>query len=252
MLNFESEHSSELVSMQSSYLEEIDTAIIKPNLSILEEKDPSLLNGFKIIFNKEIPIEIKLQTKNGEKNLASFEPIRCKLLIDNINENKKPNHIKIELSCENDIYFHFTKIIDEKEFLDIKKKQNLNITFSQFSELFEKICENCRASPNEYICFFLINRKSNSVLKFLKNSDFKFLELLLLEFERSSEEVINKQIIYRFTILKSKLDYEKKCIKKVGDIIVGKNPDILQPILENNDKYNLNVYKYFGKSLLGK
>ena len=89
-------------------------------------------------------------------------------------------------------------------------------------------------------------------MKFLKNSDFKFLELLLLEFERSSEEVINKQIIYRFTILKSKLDYEKKCIKKVGDIIVGKNPDILQPILENNDKYNLNVYKYFGKSLLGK
>jgi len=103
-------------------------------------------------------MEIKIKAKNNEKDLASFEPIKCKLLIDCENGNNMPNLIKIELSSENDIYFHFTNIVDEKKFEKIKKEQNLNINFPQVCQLFEKMCENCRAYPNEYICFFVLNK----------------------------------------------------------------------------------------------
>ena len=114
------------------------------------------------------------------------------------------------------------------------------------------MCENCRAYPNEYICFFVLNKQGNSILKFLKNSEFQFVELLLLEFKFSPDDIIKKQINYRFAYLKSKLDYQKKCIKLVGDFILNNNPDILPLILRINDKYNSNVYKFFGKALIGK
>lgn len=250
------ENSSEKKSSEPSSQYEFQIAINEPNLSVLNEQDPSISDSFKIIYNKKVPMEIKLKNKNKEKDLASFEPINCKLLIDNnndnINGNNKPNHIKIELSSVNDIYFHFTNIIDENKFKKIKKEQNLNLNFSEFCKLLEKLCENCRTSPDQYICFFLLNKQGNSTLQFIKNSDIKFVELLLLEFNISPDDVIKKQINYRFFYLKSKLDYQKKCIELVGDFILKKNPDILPLILRVNDKYNFNVYKFFGKDLIGK
>ena len=246
------EENSELNSSEPPSKGEFQIAINDPDLSILNAQDPSLSNSFKIIYYKRVPMEIKLKYKNKEKDLSSFEPIKCKLLVDNENENNTSNHIKIELSSENDIYFHFTNVIDEKKFQIIKKEQNLNINFSEFCQLLEKMCENCREYPNEYICFFILNKQGNSMLKFIKNSDFKFVELLLLEFNISPDEVIKKQINYKFAYLKSKLDYQKKCIKLVGDCILNKNPDILPLILRINDKYNFNVYKFFGKALVGK
>jgi hypothetical protein len=246
------EGNSEVKSSETQSKGEFKIAINDPDLSILNAQDPSLSNSFKIIYYKRVPMEIKLKSKNKEKDLSSFEPIILKLLIDNANENNIPNHIKIELSSENDIYFHFTNIIDENKFKVIKKEQNLNINFSEFCQLFEKICENCRAYPNEYICFFIINKQGNSILKFIKHSEFKFIELLLLEFNISPDEVIKKQINYRLAYLKCKLDYQKKCIQLVGDFILKKNSDILPLILKINDKYNSNVYKFFGKALVGK
>ena len=245
------EESSEIKSSKFPNKEEFQMAINKPDLSIINDQDPSLSNSFKIMYNKRVPMEIKLKAKNKEKDLSSFEPIKCKVLIDNEKGNIMPNKIKIELSCENDIYFHFTNVVDEKKFEKIKKEQNLNINFPQFYQLFEKMCENCRTYPSEYICFFILSKQSNSMLKFLKNSDFKFVELLLLEFDISPEDVIKNQINYRFAYLKSKLDYQKKCIKLVGDFILNNNPDILPLILRINDKYNSNVYKFFGKALIG-
>ena len=253
------ENSSEIKSSERSSQGEFQIAINEPDLSALNELDPSLSNSFKIVYNKKVPMEIKIKKKNKEKDLASFEPINCKLLIDNNNNNNdnvngknRPNHVKIELSSVNDIYFHFTNIIDEKKFKKIKKEQNLNLNFSEFLQLLEKLCENCRASPDQYICFFLLNKQGSSTLQFIKNSDIKFVELLLLEFNMSPDDVIKKQIKYRFSYLKSKLDYQKKSIELVGDFILKKNPDILPLILRINDKYNFNVYKFFGKDLIGK
>ena len=230
---------------------DLENAIENPNLSNLESKDPSLIDGFKIVYNKEIPMDLKLKLKDEEKDIALFELIRCKILSDSI-DNESPKRIKIELSSEKDLFFHYTNIVDENTFLDMKKKQKLTIDFSEYCNLIENICENCINSPDSYIGVFLIQKEGLSKLQFVKSSDFKFLELLILEFKCSSDEIINKHMIYRFTQLKSKLEYEKKCIKLAGNVILENNPDILQNILENNENYLVNVNKYFGKQLVQK
>ena len=106
---------------------ELEDAITKPDLSNIEAKDPSLTDGFKIIYNKEIPIDIKLETSQGPKDIASFEPINFKVLSDAVSKESTPSRVKIILSWESDLLFHYTNIVDEETFLGMKKKQNLNI-----------------------------------------------------------------------------------------------------------------------------
>ena len=230
---------------------ELENAIEKPNLSSIESKDPSLADGFKIIYNKEVPIDIKLETKGGHKDLASYEFVRFKLLSDSVSQETGAKRVKLELTNENDLLFHYTNIVDEKTFLKMKQQQNLTIEFHEYCDLIQQICENCIKFPDTFICVFIIQKEGISKLQFVKGSEFKFLELLMLEFKCSSDDIIKKQMIYRFSLLKSKLDYNKKCIETTGDVILNINPDVLKPILDENENYKMNINKFFGKRLEG-
>jgi hypothetical protein len=74
--------------------------------SRIEELDPSLSEGHRLAYDREVPFELRLEDDNGPQEVASFEAIRAKLLI--IGDDQAPSQIRIELSCENDLFFHFT------------------------------------------------------------------------------------------------------------------------------------------------
>lgn len=232
--------------------EKLEDAIDKPNLSNIESQDPSLSNGYTIIFNKEVPLDLKLETKDGLKDVGSYELINFKLLSNSINKEEAPIKIKLELTWEKDLFFHYTNVVKKKDFEDIKNNQNLNIDFTQYGNLIRTLCDNCINLPDTYIGEFIIKKGGISKLQFVKVSDFKVLDLLMLEFKNSTDKNIKKQILYRFSYLKSKLEYNKKVLKAAGDVILECNPDVIQPILEKNDGYNLNINKFFGNIDEGK
>jgi len=72
----------------------------------IEELDPSLFEGHRLAYDREVPFELRLEDNNGPQEVASFEAIRAKILI--MGDENSPTHIRIELSCENDLFFHFT------------------------------------------------------------------------------------------------------------------------------------------------
>lgn len=224
---------------------ELEDAIGKPDLSKVESKDPSLIDGYKIIYNKEIPLDIKIETKDGPKDLASYELIGCKILSDAANPEETPTRVKFELSWERDLNFHFFNIVDEETFAVIKKKQNLNLEFAQYCNLVTKICDDCLKTPDTYIGEFTIQNDGVSKLLFIKGSDFKYLDLLSLEFTKSPEDMIQKHMLYRFAYLKAKISYYKKAIKTAGDVILDCNPDVVTPMLDNYDNYKLDIDKFF-------
>lgn len=83
-----------------------DDNLLNNNFSEIEEKDPSLSEGHRLLYDREIPFELRLEDTNGPQEVASFEAIRAKILLGG-NESA-PSQIRIELSCENDLFFHFT------------------------------------------------------------------------------------------------------------------------------------------------
>lgn len=76
------------------------------DFSSIEEQDPSLGEGHRLVYDREVPFELRLEETTGPQEIASFEAIRAKILI--IGDDTSPSQIRIELSCENDLFFHFT------------------------------------------------------------------------------------------------------------------------------------------------
>lgn len=236
----ESENENENVS-QPQPNEEYEEAIPTPNFSSLDSKDPSLLEGYKELFKKEIPMDLKLEIKDGQKEVSSLEGITFKVLNLQSSSEEAPNHIKIELSSENDLFFHFTSIVDEEIFKVMKDKQGLTIEYSKFTSLLEKLCNFCSSDPENYIAIFIMKKEGAASLEIIRGAEFKYLELLKLEFVNSSDEIIKKQMLYKFAALKSKIDYYKNCIQASGDVIMDNNPGLIQQMIDYNSNY-LNIY----------
>ena len=76
------------------------------DFSAIEELDPSLGEGHRISYDKDVPFELRLEDNNGPQEVASFEAVRAKILI--LGDDNNPHQVRIELSCENDLFFHFT------------------------------------------------------------------------------------------------------------------------------------------------
>jgi hypothetical protein len=76
------------------------------DFSQIEELDPSLADGHRIIYERQVPFELRLEDTNGPLDAATFEEIGAKILV--VGDDSYPSHLRIELSCENDLFFHFT------------------------------------------------------------------------------------------------------------------------------------------------
>ena len=226
---------------------ELEDALGNFDFSKLESQDPSLLDHHKLAYVKEVPMDLKLENKSGRKDVSSFEPIKCKILYQG-NENQ-PTKVRVELSCENDLFFHFTSDVNETTYKKMKEKQKLTAEFKDYITVLTKLFDDCINEPQVFVAVFIMKKNGAAKLEVNKGNDFKFLECFNLDFMNSSDDTIRKQMIYRFSSMKSKLDHNIECVKIAGEVIMNNNPELVNDILDCNDNYNVNVNMNFGKNI---
>ena len=202
----------------------------------IEEKDPSLNDGHKMLYDREVPFELRLEDNNGPQEVDSFEVLRCKILL--LGEENNPKQIRLELSCENDLFFHFTSDIDEETFKVMKEKQKLNVDFPEFSNLVKKLYNSCINDPQSFIVVFIMQKEGTARLDFIQNIEYKFIELLSIDFVNSPDETVRKQITYRYNAIRTKLELELNRIQTISNIIKTKNPSLLLQIQKAPVKIN--------------
>ena len=104
----------------------------------IEQMDPSVSDGFAVIYDREVPFELRLQESNdGPQEVGTLEAIKVKILI--LGEDGNPNSLRIELSSENDLFFHYMHLIDESGFRMVQEGQKLMAKCdnpSNYSELY--------------------------------------------------------------------------------------------------------------------
>jgi hypothetical protein len=106
-----------------------------------------------LAYDREVPFELRLEDTNGPQEVASFEAIRAKCLV--MGDETNPTQIRVELSCENDLFFHFTNEVDEESFKQMQDSQKLCINFKDYANLCKKLFNNCINEPQRLL-FFLI------------------------------------------------------------------------------------------------
>jgi hypothetical protein len=70
----------------------------------------------------------------------------------------------------------------------------------------------------------------NAVLNFIQNMQYKFVELLSLQFKESPQAVIRSSISFRYNSMKSRLAIMQARMKDVSSLVKLKNPSLLLQI----------------------
>ncbi len=77
-------------------------------------------------------------------------------------------------------------------------------------------------------------------LDFIQNTDFKFLELLSLDFVISSEDVIRQNIAFRYSLQRTKTQVLQNKLREVDSAIKSKNPVLLRNVKSRTNSISTN------------
>merc|ERR1712007_137907 len=156
-----------------------------------KEMDPSLGEGHRVMYDREVPFELRVQAADGEaRGIATVEDIKCKILV--LGDDNRPQHIRIEVASENDLFFHYTHNVDEFAFRKMQDGQKLTIDFSDYIAVLIRMLNNCIKHPASYLSVFVMQRDGSAQLNIIQNMEYKFIELLCCDFVASPDEVIRQ------------------------------------------------------------
>lgn len=199
------------------------------DFSAIEAMDPSVQHGWRCIFDREVPLELRYQeSRDGPQDVGTLEAIKVKVLV--LGSDAEPEALRIELSSETDLFFHYTHTVDESGFRMMQEQQKLMVEFEDYTKVLTRMLNSCIKEPNTHLAIFVLQEDGPSRLDFIKNMEYKFVELLTCDFARSSEDLVRQHIAYRYNAMKSRLALMQARLSDVNALVKLKNPSLLLQI----------------------
>lgn len=196
------------------------------DFTAIEEMDPSLTGGHRVVYDRECPFELRLRDNESvAQEVGTLEAIKCKILV--MGEEQNPNECRIELTSENDLFFHYTHNVDEDGFRTMQEHQKLMIDFPDYVSVLIKMLNSCIKEPQSFLAVFSMQKDGPSRLDFIQNMEYKFVELLSCDFVMSSDESVRQQIAFRYNSVKSKLALMQARLQDINALVKVKNPSLL-------------------------
>lgn len=119
------------------------------DFSQIEQLDPSLNDNFRLVFEKTLQFQVRFSDgKEESKELSAEEPLRVRLFISG--EDYSPEYFRIECNCESDLFFHYSQLIDEGLFNQIREEQELQVSFKDYPTICMKSLNRCEKEPLRY------------------------------------------------------------------------------------------------------
>jgi hypothetical protein len=85
-----------------------------------------------------------------------------------------------------------------------------------------------------------MQKDGSARLDFIKNIEYKFIELLSLEFVNSPDDMVRKYISFKYSSMKSKIAVLQDRISSISNIVKIKNPSLLLQIQKTPAKLKTN------------
>jgi hypothetical protein len=194
--------------------------------SAIEEMDPSLQGGYRMVYNREVPCEMRMQVSDeAAQEVGTLEAIKAKVLV--LGSDAEPEAVRVELCSENDMFFHFTHAVDAASFKTLQEEQSLMIDFSEYANVLSRMLNKAIQEPQTHLAVFIMHRDGHARLDFIQNLEYKFIELLTVDFHRSEDDVVRQQITYRYNAVKSRLAIMQARLQDVSNVLKLKNPSLL-------------------------
>ncbi|CAN0531123.1 unnamed protein product, partial [Ectocarpus sp. 12 AP-2014] len=152
-----------------------------------------LADGFRVIYDREVPFELRVQeSADGPQQVGTLEAIKVKVLV--LGDDAAPQSVRVELSSEADLFFHYTHSIDDPSFQVMQEEQKLMVEFQDYPNVLIRMLNNCIKEPHSHLVVFVMQHDVNARLDFIQNMEYKFVELMSLQYTRSAEDIVQHQI----------------------------------------------------------
>lgn len=193
----------------------------------VEELDPSFIDGYKLLYDCEVPLEVRSQTdENDVSSEGVLELIKVKVLI--LGEPQLPQTVRLELSSEADLFFHYVHSIDDQMFARLQDRQKLMVDFGDYAqEVLIRMIRRCINEPQTTLGVFTMYSASEARLDFLQNLEYKFVELFTVSFDRSDDVTVQNHITYRYNVIKKMMLHAQSQLQEVTNLVKIKNPSLL-------------------------
>lgn len=195
--------------------------------------------GFRVIYDRETPFELRIQVRsetndaderergslpqqeeeltrcariqsartqdadNTPQQVGTLEAIKVKILI--LGDDADVHAVKVELSTESDLFFLYSHTCDLEAFQAMQEQQKLMIDFADYANVLIRMLNNCIKEPHNHLAVYLMQADGRARLDFIQNMEYKFVELLSVDFMRVSDETIRQHICFRYNSMKSRL-----------------------------------------------
>lgn len=186
-----------------------------------------LADGFRVVYERDVPVEVRLSVSydNGGIKQGTLETIKMKMLLLGSDEN--PAAVRLELSSEADLFFHFMHIIDETSYKSMQESQKLMVEFSEYPSVLVRMLNSCIREPHVHLGIFVVTGETSARLDFIQNMEYKFVELMSCNLIRSPDEIVQHQITFRYNSMKQRLAIMQSRLHEINTLVKTKNPSLL-------------------------
>ena len=135
----------------------------------MEALDPSVADGFRVVYEREVPIEVRHQpqsqptqtqtqpsspittttTTSTATTPGMFEAIKCKLLLQGPDDS--PTALRLELSSEVDLFFSYVHAATEDGYRAIHATQRLLVDFADYPKILVRMMNELLQEPHLHV-----------------------------------------------------------------------------------------------------
>ena len=192
----------------------------------IDELDPSLAGGMRIIFDRDVPMELRVEAPaSGPLEGGSLEVVRVKVLL--LGSDELPTAIRAELTSECDLFFHYSHTLDAHAFARVRESQKLMVEFGEYARILTRMLGACMKEPHGHLAVFIVQRGGRGDLTFIQSLEHKFVELLSCACVASAEEVVRRSVTFRYNAMKSRHHLMQSRLQDLATHVKAKNPGLL-------------------------
>ena len=185
--------------------------------------DPSVRDGGRVYFDKEIPLQVF-----PEQDQEEPEVIITRMKIILFRNDQELETVRMELTTELDLFFLYEANYNEASFNQLKDEQKLEITFDEFPQLMADILEQYAQNSEEYFVTFKQNNQPSGILLFQQRLRFKSIDIFALEFVPAQDDYVKDQIQYRYNATRADAKAARTELNDLYALLKIKNPNILK------------------------
>lgn len=191
----------------------------------IDELDPSVADGYRIIYDREVPVEVRNQTSDGNADNGTMEAIKVKMLM--LGPDEAPASIRLEFSSEADLFFHYLHEMDDDSFRFVQEQQKLMVPFHDYPNVLVRMLNMVIREPHQHLAIFILEGQGKARLDFIQNMEYKFVELVSCACEQSPQEIIQHHITYRYNNIKNRFAITQARLTELSNLVKTKNPSLM-------------------------